>query len=43
MIKLFLKIISFPRTEYEKFLLTSGLSAPILEKNIAEQEKKGSY
>ena len=36
----FFKDNKFSRTEYEKFLLTSGLSAPILEKNIAEQEKK---
>jgi peptidyl-prolyl cis-trans isomerase D len=30
----------FSRTKYEKFLLESGISAPIFEKNIAEQEKK---
>ncbi len=30
----------FSRTEYEKFLLESRLSASIFEQNIAEQEKK---
>ena len=30
----------FSRTKYEKFLLESGISAPIFEQNIAEQEKK---
>ena len=30
----------FSRTKYEKFLLESGISAPVFEKNIAEQEKK---
>jgi len=30
----------FSRTKYEKFLLESGISAPIFERNIAEQEKK---
>jgi peptidyl-prolyl cis-trans isomerase D len=30
----------FSRIEYEKFLLESGLSAPLFEQNIAEQEKK---
>ena len=30
----------FSRTEYEKFLLESGLSAPLFEQNIATQEKK---
>jgi len=30
----------FSRTRYEKFLLESGISAPIFERNIAEQEKK---
>ena len=36
----FFKNNKFSRTEYEKFLLESGISAPIFEKNIAEQEKK---
>lgn len=30
----------FSRTEYEKFLITNNLTAPMLEKNIMEQEKK---
>ena len=30
----------FSRTKYEKFLLESGISAPMFERNIAEQEKK---
>ena len=30
----------FSRTSYEKFLLESGISAPMFEQNIAEQEKK---
>jgi len=30
----------FSRTKYEKFLLESGLSAPVFERNIAAQEKK---
>jgi len=30
----------FSRTEYEKFLLESNLSAAMFERNIAEQEKK---
>ena len=30
----------FSRTVYEKFLLESGISAQIFERNIAEQEKK---
>ena len=30
----------FSRTIYEKFLLESGISAPVFERNIAEQEKK---
>jgi len=30
----------FSRTKYEKFLLKSGISAPVFEQNIAEQEKK---
>ena len=38
--KIFFKEKKFSRTEYEKFLLESSLSAPVFEKNIAEQEKK---
>ena len=30
----------FSRIKYEKFLLESGVSAPVFEQNIAEQEKK---
>jgi len=30
----------FSRTKYEKFLLESGISASVFERNIAEQEKK---
>ena len=30
----------FSRIKYEKFLLESGISAPVFEQNIAEQEKK---
>ena len=36
----FAKDKKFSRTEYEKFLLESGMSAPMFEQNIAEQEKK---
>ena len=36
----FLEDGKFSRTKYEKFLLESGISAPIFEQNIAEQEKK---
>ena len=38
--KAFKKDNKFSRTKYEKFLLESGMSAPMFEKNIAEQEKK---
>jgi peptidyl-prolyl cis-trans isomerase D len=38
--KAFLKNNKFSRTEYEKFLLESGITAPMFEQNIAEQEKK---
>ena len=41
--KLFHKNDKFSRTEYEKFLLSSGLSAPQFENNIAEQEKKRQF
>jgi len=36
----FKKDNKFSRTEYEKFLLESSISAPMFEQNIAEQEKK---
>ena len=38
--KLFFKDKKFSRTEYEKFLIENQLTAPTLEKNISEQEKK---
>ncbi len=38
--KIFKKDNKFSRTEYEKFLLESRLSAATFEQNIAEQEKK---
>jgi len=38
--KTFKKDNKFSRTKYEKFLLESGLSAPVFEQNIATQEKK---
>jgi len=38
--KTFFKDGKFSRTEYEKFLLKSSLSAPMFEQNIVEQEKK---
>ena len=38
--ELFIKDDKFSRTEYEKFLITSGVTAPTFETNIAEQEKK---
>ena len=37
---LFKKNNKFSRTEYEKFLLESNISASMFEQNIAEQEKK---
>ena len=36
----FKKDNKFSRTEYEKFLLESRISAPVFEQNIVEQEKK---
>ncbi len=41
--KLFFKDNKFSRTEYEKFLLKSGLTAPNFENNIAEQESKRQF
>ena len=38
--KTFFKDGKFSRTEYEKFLISNSLSAPLFETNIAEQEKK---
>ena len=38
--KTFHKDGKFSRTEYEKFLISNNLTAPTLEKNILEQEKK---
>ena len=40
---LFFKDNKFSRTEYEKFLIKSGVTAPLFEKNIAEQEKKRQF
>ena len=40
---LFFKNKKFSRTEYEKFLIKSGVTAPIFEENIAEQEKKRQF
>ena len=37
--KTFKKNNKFSRTEYEKFLLESGISAPVFEQNISTQEK----
>ena len=41
--KSFFKEGKFSRTEYEKFLLKSGLSAPQFEENIKEQEKRRQF
>ena len=41
--KLFFKDDKFSRTEYEKFLLKSGLSAPVFESNIKEQESRRQF
>ena len=38
--KNFFKDKKFSRTKYEKFLIESGITAPMFEKNISEQEKK---
>ena len=40
---LFFKDNKFSRTEYEKFLIKSGVSAPQFEDNIAEQEKRRQF
>lgn len=41
--KLFFKENKFSRTEYEKFLLKSNVSAPVFEKNIIEQESRRQF
>jgi len=41
--KLFFKNNKFSRTEYEKFLLKSNVTAPSFEKNIIEQESKRQF
>ncbi len=41
--KLFLKNNKFSRTEYEKFLITSGVTAAQFESNIVEQEKRRQF
>ncbi len=41
--KLFLKDNKFSRTEYEKFLLKSGITAPSFEQNIVKQESKRQF
>ena len=41
--KSFFKNEKFSRTEYEKFLITSGLTAPQFESNIVEQEKRRQF
>ncbi len=41
--ELFYKNKKFSRTEYEKFLIKSGITAPQFEKNIVAQEKKRQF
>jgi peptidyl-prolyl cis-trans isomerase D len=41
--KLFFKNNKFSRTEYEKFLVKSGITAPQFEANIVEQEKRRQF
>ena len=41
--KLFFKDGKFSRTEYEKFLIKSGITAPQFEANIVEQEKRKQF
>ena len=41
--KLFFKNDKFSRTEYEKFLLKSNVTAPTFEKNIVEQESRRQF
>ena len=41
--KSFFKNEKFSRTEYEKFLIKSGITAPQFETNIVEQEKRRQF
>jgi len=41
--KLFFKDDKFSRTEYEKFLIKSSITAPQFESNIVEQEKRRQF
>ena len=41
--ELFKKEEKFSRTEYKKFLLKSGLTAPVFEKNIVDQESRRQF
>jgi len=41
--KLFFKDGKFSRTEYEKFLLKSSVTAPAFEQNIVEQESRRQF
>ena len=41
--KLFFKEDKFSRTEYEKFLIKSSITAPQFEANIVEQEKRRQF
>ena len=41
--KLFFKENKFSRTEYEKFLIKSGITAPQFEANIVEQEQRRQF
>ena len=41
--KVFFKNNKFSRTEYEKFLIKSGINAPLFEANLAEQEKRRQF
>ena len=40
---MFFKDDKFSRTEYEKFLIKSGITAPMFEENVAEQEKRRQF
>ncbi len=41
--ELFIKDGKFSRTEYEKFLIKSNITAPAFEKNISEQESRRQF
>ena len=41
--KSFFKDNKFSRTEYEKFLIKSGITAPQFESNVVEQEKRKQF